>query len=52
MLAISGKHGTRVCAGEEDPRGFSNVQRAASKELIGRELASGPRYGLELLPPA
>jgi quercetin dioxygenase-like cupin family protein len=24
----------------------------ASKELIGRALAAGPRYGLELLPPA
>lgn len=25
---------------------------AGSKELIGRALAAGPRYGLELLPPA
>jgi quercetin dioxygenase-like cupin family protein len=25
---------------------------SGSKELIGRALAAGPRYGLELLPPA
>jgi hypothetical protein len=31
---------------------LSAAPPAPSKELIGRALAAGPRYGLELLPPA
>ena len=29
----------------------SAVRPSASSEMIGRALAAGPRYGLELLPP-
>jgi quercetin dioxygenase-like cupin family protein len=35
-----------------EPAGDRSAPPPASKELIGRALAAGPRYGLELLPPA